>query len=90
MMSFILSTLLINSLTVIACDGLKSKTRQILLGADDPASYPQYTHKVAYRTLVPKEKVVEAIGLYKTERLCFQLGKSREFLTFCRLQPDFD
>jgi salicylate hydroxylase len=36
--------------TVIGCDGIKSKVRELMLGKDNPASYPTYTHVVAYRT----------------------------------------
>lgn len=67
---------------LIACDGIKSKTRQILLGPDDPASYPQYTHKVSYRTLLPIDKVRQAIGDYKTKHLHFHIGPGAHFLHY--------
>ncbi|KAL9599748.1 MAG: hypothetical protein Q9219_003631 [cf. Caloplaca sp. 3 TL-2023] len=52
---------------VIGCDGIKSRVREILFGKDNPASYPHYTHKVAYRGLVPMEKAIEALGEYKAQ-----------------------
>lgn len=47
---------------VIGCDGVKSRTRQILLGEDHPMTRPTFTGKYAYRGLVPMDKAVEAIG----------------------------
>ncbi|KXT00024.1 hypothetical protein AC578_4845 [Pseudocercospora eumusae] len=67
---------------LISCDGLKSMTRKLLLGGDDPASYPQYTHKAAYRTLLPKSKVEEAVGEYKASKLHFHLGPGAHVLHY--------
>ncbi|KAL2831659.1 hypothetical protein BJY01DRAFT_260404 [Aspergillus pseudoustus] len=50
---------------VIGCDGIKSRVRQLLFGASDPIAYPHYTHKVAYRGLVPIEKAITALGRYR-------------------------
>ncbi|OHE94196.1 salicylate 1-monooxygenase SalA [Colletotrichum orchidophilum] len=50
---------------VIGCDGIKSKVRQLILGADNPAAYPHSSHKVAYRALIPMDSVVSAIGSFK-------------------------
>ena len=47
---------------VIGCDGIKSRVRQILVGKDHPSARPTYTHKYAYRGLIPMEKAVQAIG----------------------------
>ncbi|MCJ1473326.1 hypothetical protein MMC13_001977 [Lambiella insularis] len=47
---------------VIGCDGIKSRVRQLILGDDDPAAQPQYTHKYAYRGLIPMDKAIEALG----------------------------
>lgn len=47
---------------VIGCDGIKSRVRQILVGRDHPSARPVYTHKYAYRGLIPMDKAVEAIG----------------------------
>lgn len=67
---------------VIACDGIKSRTREILLGRDNPASFPQYTHKVAYRTLIPADKAIEALGEYKARRLHFHVGPNAHLLHY--------
>ncbi|KAE8356276.1 hypothetical protein BDV28DRAFT_154751 [Aspergillus coremiiformis] len=47
---------------VIGCDGIKSRVRELLLGEDVPASYPHFTHKVAYRGLVPMEQASARLG----------------------------
>ena len=52
---------------VIGCDGINSRTRAVLLGADHPACNPGYTHKVAYRTLIPMGDAVAALGEYKAQ-----------------------
>ncbi|KAE8368984.1 hypothetical protein BDV27DRAFT_141525 [Aspergillus caelatus] len=67
---------------VIACDGIKSRARQLLLGPENPASYPQYTHKVAYRALIPMDKVVAAIGEYKTFRQHMHVGPNAHLIHY--------
>ncbi|OGM39934.1 monooxygenase [Aspergillus bombycis] len=67
---------------VIACDGIKSRARQLLLGLDNPASFPQYTHKVAYRALIPMDKVVAAIGEYKTFRQHMHVGPNAHLIHY--------
>lgn len=48
---------------VVGCDGIKSKTREILLGSDRLAEAKcGYSGKYAYRCLIPMEKAVEALG----------------------------
>lgn len=47
---------------VIGCDGIRSKTRRLLLGEDHPAASPQFTGEYAYRTLVPQQKAIEILG----------------------------
>ncbi|TVY85268.1 FAD-dependent monooxygenase tropB [Lachnellula suecica] len=67
---------------VFGCDGIKSTTRKLLLGKDNPASYPQYTHKVAYRALIPKEKALEALGEYKTNRQHMHIGPNAHLIHY--------
>ncbi|KXT04843.1 hypothetical protein AC579_8298 [Pseudocercospora musae] len=67
---------------VIGCDGLKSMTRKVLLGDDDPASNPQYTHKAAYRTLLPTSQVVEAVGEHVASKLHFHVGPGAHVLHY--------
>ena len=46
---------------VIGCDGVKSRTRQILLKDHDSVE-PRFTGKYAYRGLIPMEEALTAIG----------------------------
>ncbi|KAL2823454.1 hypothetical protein BDW59DRAFT_163234 [Aspergillus cavernicola] len=50
---------------VIGCDGIKSRVRQLLYGRDNPISHPHYTHKVAYRGLVPMNLAISHLGSYR-------------------------
>ncbi|KAL3462081.1 hypothetical protein BJX64DRAFT_288624 [Aspergillus heterothallicus] len=50
---------------VIGCDGIKSRVRQLLFGENNPVASPHYTHKVAYRGLVPIENSIAALGRYR-------------------------
>lgn len=50
---------------VIGCDGIRSRVRQLLLGEDNPASYPGYTHKYCFRALIgacEARKSLEKVG----------------------------
>lgn len=47
---------------VIGSDGIKSKTRQILLGEDNPDAYPKYSGEFGYRGLVPMNDAIEVLG----------------------------
>ena len=47
---------------VVGCDGIRSRVRQLILGEDNPESYPQYTHVYAYRGLLPMDKAIETMG----------------------------
>lgn len=59
---------------IIACDGIKSRVRQMLFGADHPCAFPTYTHKYAYRALVPMEDAVAAVGEEKAQNACMHVG----------------
>ncbi|KAH8799825.1 hypothetical protein F5884DRAFT_868939 [Xylogone sp. PMI_703] len=67
---------------VIGCDGIKSRVRQLLLGEDSPASYPHYSHKYAFRALIPMEKAVEVLGHYKCHNQHMHMGPGQHMLTF--------
>ncbi|KAF5657012.1 salicylate 1-monooxygenase [Fusarium heterosporum] len=56
------------------CDGIKSNVRKAILGADNEASYAQYTHKVAYRGLVPMKAAIEILGLWKANNFHHHVG----------------
>lgn len=47
---------------IIGCDGVKSRTRTIMVGENHPAAQPVYTHKYAYRGLIPMEDAVQILG----------------------------
>ncbi|KAJ6442763.1 Salicylate hydroxylase [Purpureocillium lavendulum] len=59
---------------VIGCDGIKSRVRQYLVGKDHPSSYPQYTHKVAYRGIVPMNQAVSVLGQWKAHNFHHHVG----------------
>ncbi|KAK8048193.1 hypothetical protein PG994_009923 [Apiospora phragmitis] len=68
---------------VVGCDGIKSRTRQILLGDDDhPAARPQYTHVYGYRGVIPMEQAVEALGEERAKNSCLWLGKGAHILSY--------
>lgn len=47
---------------VLGCDGIKSRTRTLLVGEDHAAAKPVYTHKYAYRGLIPMSQAVQVLG----------------------------
>lgn len=47
---------------VIGCDGIKSRVRRSMFGENAPCAFPSYTHKYAYRGLIPIEKAIAALG----------------------------
>jgi salicylate hydroxylase len=67
---------------VIGCDGIKSRVRQVLLGKGNPASYPHYTHKVAYRGLIPMHEAISALGEYKAKNQHMHIGPKAHVLHF--------
>ncbi|KAI9045889.1 FAD/NAD(P)-binding domain-containing protein [Aspergillus affinis] len=71
---------------VIGCDGIKSLVRQHLLGAANPSSHPHYTHKIAYRGLVPMPQAIEKLGLYRATNQHMYGGPSAHLLHFPVMQ----
>lgn len=67
---------------VIGCDGIKSRVRQMIVGADHPSAHPSYTHKYAYRGLVPMEIAVDAIGDERARNSYMFMGQDGHVLTF--------
>ncbi|KAL3446458.1 hypothetical protein BJX65DRAFT_318559 [Aspergillus insuetus] len=67
---------------VIGCDGIKSRTRQIMIGEDDPAALPGFTHMVAYRAVIPLEAVVAAMGEDKGYSHCLHVGPGAYTVTY--------
>ena len=53
---------------VLGCDGVKSRTREIVVGGEDkPGAKCGYSYKYAYRGLIPMKDAVEALGSEKAE-----------------------
>ena len=67
---------------VIGCDGIKSRVRQLLLGADSPAAHPHFSHKVAFRALVPMDKAERALGKHRARRQHMHIGPGAHLLHF--------
>ncbi|KAL4976236.1 hypothetical protein BDW66DRAFT_166648 [Aspergillus desertorum] len=59
---------------VIGCDGIKSRTRRIMLGDTHPAAAPGFTEIVAYRAVLPLKGVVAALGEDKAHSHCLSVG----------------
>lgn len=67
---------------MIGCDGIRSRIRQLVLGEENPASYPHYSHKYAVRGLVPMDKAKAALGDLKPSTRFMHLGPNAHALTF--------
>jgi salicylate hydroxylase len=67
---------------VIGCDGVKSRTRQILLGEKSEVLNPSFTHKYAYRGLIPMDKAVQAVGGPLARNSQMYMGHHGHVLTF--------
>lgn len=67
---------------VVGCDGIKSRTRQILLGPNDPAAHATFTGKYAYRGLIPMDKAVGLLGDELARNSQMYLGLHGHVLTF--------
>ncbi|KAI0902040.1 FAD/NAD(P)-binding domain-containing protein [Annulohypoxylon nitens] len=67
---------------VIGCDGIKSRVRELMFGTGNPASYPHYTHKVAYRALVPMEKAIQALGEYRARNQHNHVGPNAHLIHY--------
>ncbi|KAL2808464.1 hypothetical protein BJX63DRAFT_424565 [Aspergillus granulosus] len=67
---------------VIGCDGIKSRTRQVMIGESDPAALPGFTKMVAYRAVIPLEAVVAAMGEDKGYSHCLHVGPGAYTVTY--------
>jgi len=67
---------------VIGCDGVKSRTREALLGKEHAELHPRFTGKYAYRGLIPMEKAVGAVGEELARNSQMYMGRSGHVLTF--------
>jgi len=67
---------------VIGTDGIKSRVRAWMVGNDDPRAHPTYTHKYAYRGLIPTSKATEALGADNAQNAKLHMGQDGHVLTF--------
>ncbi|CAK7237919.1 hypothetical protein SBRCBS47491_010206 [Sporothrix bragantina] len=67
---------------VIACDGIKSRLRRVLLGNNDPAAKAVFSGKCAYRGLIPMEDVKALLGDELAGNSQMYLGRRGHILTF--------
>jgi len=65
---------------VIGCDGIKSKTRELVLGKE--AARPVFSGKYAYRGLIAMEKAVDVVGEEQTKSSQMYCGYKGHVLTF--------
>ncbi|CAO1604833.1 MAG: hypothetical protein LQ349_000471 [Xanthoria aureola] len=67
---------------VIGCDGIRSSMRRIMFGEEHPATHPSYTHKFAFRGLIPMARARAALGNDKASTRFMHLGPDAHVLTF--------
>nr|RBR00313.1 hypothetical protein FVER53263_13802 [Fusarium verticillioides] len=67
---------------VVGCDGIRSKVREILFGVDHPSSKCPYTHKYAYRGMIPMKQAVEVLGEERALNATMWLGKDKNLLSY--------
>ncbi|KAM5349858.1 hypothetical protein ACJ41O_006363 [Fusarium nematophilum] len=67
---------------VIGCDGIKSRTRELLFGQDHPSAKCSYTHKYAYRGMIPMNQVVEVLGEERSLNATLWMGKNMHMITY--------
>ncbi|KAK1585903.1 salicylate 1-monooxygenase sala [Colletotrichum navitas] len=67
---------------VVGCDGIKSRVRELILGEGNPASYPHFAHKVAYRCLLPYEACHKVLGDWKGRNFHMHIGPKAHILHY--------
>lgn len=67
---------------VIGCDGVKSRTREILLGKDHSATRPTFSGKYAYRGLIPMDDAATLMGDELARNSQMYFGHGGHILTF--------
>ncbi|KAK3683406.1 putative monooxygenase [Podospora appendiculata] len=67
---------------VLGCDGIRSRVRRHVLGEENPAAVPGYTHKFAFRGLVPTAKARTRLTEDKCTTRYMHLGQDGHVLTF--------
>jgi salicylate hydroxylase len=67
---------------IVGCDGIKSRTRKILLGDNHEASSAVFSGKYAYRGLIPMDTAVESLGDELARNSQMYMGNHGHVLTF--------
>ncbi|KAF4316107.1 hypothetical protein BBO99_00008943 [Phytophthora kernoviae] len=67
---------------VVGCDGVKSRTRKVVLGENDPAASAVFSGKYAYRGLIPMHKAAELLGDEVARNSQMYFGYHGHVLTF--------
>jgi salicylate hydroxylase len=67
---------------LLGCDGIHSATRKVMLGADHPASRAGFSHTVTYRTMVPIDVGIAALGSKVAHNACNHLGPNADLLVY--------
>ncbi|KAF1975009.1 salicylate 1-hydroxylase-like protein [Bimuria novae-zelandiae CBS 107.79] len=65
---------------VIGCDGIKARTREIVLGMEE--ARPKFSGKYAYRGIIPMQKAVEFLGDVEPRTPQMYCGYKGHVLTF--------
>ncbi|KAL8731223.1 MAG: hypothetical protein Q9181_004382 [Wetmoreana brouardii] len=68
--------------TIIGCDGIHSRVRQLLLGKASPTECCDFSGKYAFRGLIPMVKAKSAIGDKLAGNSNMYLGPDRSVLTY--------
>ncbi|PYH94007.1 FAD/NAD(P)-binding domain-containing protein [Aspergillus ellipticus CBS 707.79] len=64
---------------VIACDGIKSRVRELLFS---PAYNAKYAHQLAFRGLVPMDRAIEKLGRHRALKQHMHCGPHAHVLHF--------
>ncbi|KAB5533379.1 FAD binding domain-containing protein [Coniochaeta sp. 2T2.1] len=68
--------------SVVGCDGIKSRVRRIIVGEDHPACLPRYTHMICFRGLVPMQKARPFVGDLIASHPTMHLGPDAHMVTY--------
>jgi salicylate hydroxylase len=73
---------------IVGCDGIKSKTRELLVGHNHPSARCSYTNKYAYRGMIPMPQAVEVLGEERALNATIWVSRSR--MMFLNIQVALD
>ncbi|OLN95260.1 Salicylate hydroxylase 4 [Colletotrichum chlorophyti] len=67
---------------LVACDGIKSTLRSVMLGENSPAARAVFSGKYAYRGLVPMKQAEASLGAELSRNSQIYVGRHGHLLTF--------